>query len=211
MPEKYQNPAVTVDIVIFSVFDEVLKVLLIKRKNSPYENCWAIPGGFVDYNEPLESAALRELKEETSIENIYLEQFYAFGTPGRDPRGRTISIAYFALLNSNNLKIKAQSDAKDIEWFNVNNLPELAFDHNDILSCAIETLRLKLENFPLVKKLLPENFTLRQLQRLYEIILNRKIDNDRFKCETLKMEFIKKTGADTYKFKNDIYFSSRFY
>jgi len=211
MSEKYKNPAVTVDIVIFSIFDEDLKVLLIKRKFPPYENCWAIPGGFVDYIEPLESAALRELQEETGIENIFLEQFYTFGAPGRDPRGRTVSVVYFALLNPNNLKIKAQSDAKEAAWFNVKELPELAFDHKDILSCAIETLKLKLENFFVAKELLPEKFTLNQFQKLYEIILNRKIDDGRFKCEILKMDFIEKTGVHEYRFKKDISFSSRFY
>ncbi|MDD3014408.1 MAG: NUDIX domain-containing protein [Candidatus Gastranaerophilales bacterium] len=211
MSEKYTNPAVTVDIVIFSVFDDTLKVLLIKRKYQPFDNCWAIPGGFVDYNEPLESAALRELEEETGIKDVYLEQLHTIGTPGRDPRERTVSVVYFALLNSKNFKIKAQSDAKEAAWFNVKELPELAFDHNDILSCAIETLRLKLENFPIAKELLSDNFTLNQLQKLYEIILDRKIDEGRFKCEILKMNFIEKTGAHVYGFKKHISFSSRFY
>jgi len=211
MSEKYKNPAVTVDIVIFSILNEALNVLLIKRKSPPYENCRAIPGGFVEYNESIEEAALRELEEETGIENIYLEQLHSFGTLGRDPRGRTISVAYFALLNSHNLKIKAKSDAKEAAWFSLKELPELAFDHNDILSCAIESLRLKLENFPVAKELLPEYFTLIQFQNLYEIILNRKIDEGRFKCEILKMDFIEKTGPHVYGFKKDISFSSRFY
>jgi 8-oxo-dGTP diphosphatase len=211
MTEKYKTPALTVDIVIFSVFDEALKVLLIRRKHPPFENCWAIPGGFVEYNEPLESAALRELEEETGIKNNYLELFYTFGAPGRDPRGRTVSVAYFALLKFNSLNIKAQSDAKEAAWFDIKDLPELAFDHKDILSCAIETLRLKIENSPIVKELLPENFTLSQLQKIYEIILDRKIDEGRFKCEILKMDFIEKTCTHVFGFKKDISFSSRFY
>lgn len=211
MSEKYKNPAVTVDIIIFSVFNEALNVLLIKRKYSPYENCWAIPGGFVDYEESIELAALRELEEETCINNVYLEQLHTFGNPGRDPRGRTISVAYYALLNANNLKVNAQSDAKEAKWFNVKELPDLAFDHKDILSCAIDNLRLKLENFPVARELLPERFTLSQLQKLYEIILNRKIDEGRFRCEILKMDFIEKTGSHEYGFKKDISFSSRFY
>ncbi|OGI29842.1 MAG: hypothetical protein A2287_04840 [Candidatus Melainabacteria bacterium RIFOXYA12_FULL_32_12] len=211
MANSHKNPAVTVDIVVFTISDEDLKVLLIERKSSPFENKWAIPGGFVDYNEDILTAAKRELEEETGVQDIYLKQLHAFGEPGRDPRGRVISIAHFALVNSVNIKIKAQSDAKDVKWFNMSDLPDLAFDHNLILDCALETLRKKLENTPIASELLPEQFTISQLHKLYEIILGINIDVGRFKCEILRMDFIEKTGPSTYSFKKDIKFSSRFY
>jgi len=211
MTNIHKNPAVTVDIVIFTVSDENLKVLLIERKSPPFENQWAIPGGFVDYNEDILTAAKRELEEETGVKDVYLQQLHVFGEPDRDPRGRVISIAHFALINSAKHSIKAQSDAKDVKWFSINDLPDLAFDHNIILNRTLRTLRKKLENTPIANKLLPEEFTISQLLKLYEVILGTKIDDGRFKCEILRMDFIEKTGPSTYSFKKDIKFSSRFY
>lgn len=146
MSKKYKYPALTVDIIIFSVNEEKLKVLLIKRKNDPFRNCQAIPGGFVEYDEEIDAAAERELVEETGISGIALEQAGVFGRVGRDPRGRTISIVYFACVNASKLTVKAGDDAKEADWFEVKELPELAFDHAEIISSVLENFKTKIEN-----------------------------------------------------------------
>jgi 8-oxo-dGTP diphosphatase len=133
------RPAVTVDIVVVVPRDRQLEVLLINRKRPPFEGCWAIPGGFVESDEPLESAARRELSEETGLAPVRLEQLHTFGDPGRDPRGWTISVAYLALLEEQEAEAwrpRAASDAGAVGWFDLDNLPELAFDHADILGYA---------------------------------------------------------------------------
>ena len=127
----YPRPAVTVDIIIIK--EDKNQILLIERKNEPFKNQWALPGGFVDIDEELENAAYRELEEETSISNIKLHQFKTFGKPGRDPRGRTISIIYYGILKNNNQVIKAGDDAKNLKWYSLDNLPLLAFDHIEII------------------------------------------------------------------------------
>lgn len=125
---------VTVDILVIN--NETEEILLIKRLNDPFKDCWALPGGFVDENEDLEAAAHRELKEETNLEVEELYQIGAFGTPGRDPRGHMISIAYLGYSNDTE-NAKAMDDAKELKWFNINNLPKLAFDHREIIEMAI--------------------------------------------------------------------------
>lgn len=125
---------VTVDILVIN--NETEEILLIKRLNEPFKDCWALPGGFVDENEDLEAAAHRELKEETNLEVEELYQIGAFGTPGRDPRGHMISIAYLGYSNDTE-NAKAMDDAKELKWFNINNLPKLAFDHREIIEMAI--------------------------------------------------------------------------
>ncbi|MEI8389981.1 MAG: NUDIX hydrolase [bacterium] len=147
MSKEYKNPALTTDIILFSDYKdgEDLKVLFIKRKYEPFKNKWAFPGGFVEYNEELEEAAKRELEEETSIKDVCLKQLGAFGRVGRDPRGRTVSVVYYASVNSSELFIKAQDDAKDAQWFSVNKLPELAFDHAEIIAFALETLKSEIK------------------------------------------------------------------
>src|SRR6266571_2792122 len=126
---KYDRPSVTVDVVMMSLRQCDLQVLLVKRRAWPYEGMWAIPGGFVNINESLEAAARRELQEETGVENVYMEQLYTFGDPGRDPRTRVITVVYFALLDSARLQVRAADDAADVGWFSVYQLPPLAFDH----------------------------------------------------------------------------------
>src|SRR5437879_3756655 len=120
---KYERPSVTVDVVMMSLRQKDLQVLLVKRRSWPYEGMWAIPGGFVNIDESLEDAAKRELQEETQVENVYLEQLYTFGEPGRDPRTRVITVVYFALLDSERLQVKAADDAVDVGWFSVYQLP----------------------------------------------------------------------------------------
>ena len=143
--KNYKNPALTVDIILFSIIDDVLKLLLIKRKNPPFQDKWAIPGGFVEYDEEIETAAHRELEEETGVRDVLLEQVHTFGKVGRDPRGRTVSVVYFSLINSSGLHVKADSDAKEVKWFSVKDLPELAFDHAEIIDFTIRFLRQKQE------------------------------------------------------------------
>jgi 8-oxo-dGTP diphosphatase len=130
-----QNIAVTVDAVIFYRKADILNVLLIKRKNEPFRNQWALPGGFLEEDETMQEGAKRELEEETGLKLEKLQQVGAFGTPGRDPRGRTISIAFVGLIDAE-AKVKASDDALDAKWFSLNNLPDLAFDHRGIISEA---------------------------------------------------------------------------
>jgi 8-oxo-dGTP diphosphatase len=192
---KYERPAVTVDVVMMSLRQRDLQVLLVKRRAWPYEGMWAIPGGFVNIDESLETAAKRELQEETGVQDVYLEQLYTFGDPGRDPRTRVITVVYFALLDSERLQVKAGDDAVNVQWFSVYHLPPLAFDHSKILNYTLDRLRGKLEYTTIAFNLLPEQFTLRELQRVYEIILHRKLDKRNFRKKVLSTGILEDTGA----------------
>ncbi len=193
---EYPRPSVSVDCVIFGWDDsKQLKVLLIQRARDPFAGYWALPGGFVDMEEDLEAAALRELEEETGVKDVFIEQLYTFGAPGRDPRGRVISVAYYALVNLFKHSVKANSDASRAEWFQLDDLPKLAFDHQQILETAINRLRSKIRYQPIGFNLLPEPFTLSQLQTLYESILGIDVLNKRnFRNRILKMEVLKEVG-----------------
>jgi 8-oxo-dGTP diphosphatase len=181
-PAIFDRPSVTVDIVIFTVRDNDLKVLLIKRGGPPYQGRWAIPGGFIGMEESLEASAMRELKEETGVENVYLEQLYTFGDPKRDPRTRVITVSYFALVEAGQVKpLQAGSDASEADWFSMYQLPELAFDHHRILDYALQRLRGKLEYTNIAFQLIPEKFTLTELQRVYEVIWNERLDKRNFR------------------------------
>ena len=194
-PSKYDRPMVTVDVVMMSLRQRDLQVLLVKRRSWPYEGMWAIPGGFVNIDESLEAAAKRELQEETGVQDVYLEQLYTFGDPGRDPRSRVITVVYFALIDSERLQVRAADDAMDVGWFSVYNLPPLAFDHAEILQYALNRLRGKLDYTTIAFNLLPEQFTLRELQRVYEIILHRKLDKRNFRKKILATGILQDTGA----------------
>lgn len=137
---EYPRPAVTVDCLVFSKENDRVRLMLIQRDRPPFEESWALPGGFVEIDEDLPDAAYRELKEETGITDIELRQFRAFGKPGRDPRGRTISIVYYGFVDPEKTQATAGSDARNVDWFNINNLPELAFDHDKIIEMAREKL-----------------------------------------------------------------------
>ncbi|HQR35851.1 MAG TPA: NUDIX domain-containing protein [Blastocatellia bacterium] len=182
---EYPRPSVTVDLVIFTIADNDLKVLLIRRGGEPFKACWALPGGFVEIGESLEKAAARELKEEAGVTSVYLEQLYTFGDPKRDPRGRVISVSYFALVDAGRQRIRAASDATEAEWHSVFNSPKLAFDHKKILDYAVWRLRNKIEWTTVGYELLPKKFTLSELQRVYEIILQKPVDKRNFRKKIL--------------------------
>jgi 8-oxo-dGTP diphosphatase len=182
---------VTVDIVIFTLKEGSLQVLLVKRGVPPFEGQYAIPGGFSRGDESLEEAALRELHEETGVRNVFLEQLYTFGDPKRDPRGRVITVAYYALIASDKLSLVAGADAAEAQWFPASGVPPLAFDHKSILDYALERLRNKLEYTTVGFQLLPEKFTLGELQAVYETILGRPLDKRNFRRKLALLGILK--------------------
>lgn len=190
---EFERPALTVDVVVFALDADDLQVMLIQRDLAPFEGQWALPGGFVRVNEDIEQAARRELQEETGITDIYLEQLYTFGDKGRDPREHVVTVAYYALVNLEGHDVKASTDARNAAWFLMHDLPKLAFDHGKILDVAHERLRGKVRYQPIGFELLPEKFTLRQLQHLYEVILGRELDKRNFRKKVLSMDFVKET------------------
>jgi len=183
---------VTVDIVLFTIRERQLHVLLIRRLAKPYEGRFALPGGFVLENESLDAAAARELWEEAGVENVYLEQLYTFGAPGRDPRGRVVTVAYYALV-PNTQTLQAGTDAADAAWFPVANLPALAFDHKGIVEYAHQRIRNKLDYTNVGFELLPAKFTLTELQLVHEAILGEMLDKRNFRRKTMQRAIVKPT------------------
>lgn len=188
---EYPRPALTVDCVIFGLDNEELKVMLIQRNLGPFEGQWALPGGFVHVEETLEEAAQRELFEETGIKDVFLEQLYTFGDVHRDPRERIVSVAYYALVNLEGHEIKASSDARNAAWFSITDIPRLAFDHDRIFATALRRLKGKIRYQPIGFELLPEKFALSQLQKVYELILEKPLDKRNFRKKILKMGILK--------------------
>ena len=191
---KFERPGLTVDCVIFGLDLEEgsLKVVLIERDLEPFAGMWAIPGGFVHHGETLEAAAARELREETGITDVFLEQLYTFGDPGRDPRGWVVSVAYYALVSPDKHAIQAATDARQARWFPVDDaLPRLAFDHAAILRTALARIRGKLTYAPIGFELLPQKFTIKQLQKLYEIVLGTSLDNRNFRKKIFGMDVLR--------------------
>ena len=185
---------VTADLVIFTIQSEKLKVLLVKRGIPPFKGQFALPGGFVHEDESLEDAAVRELREETGIADVYLEQLYSFGEPGRDPRERVITVAYYALISADRSALAAGTDAAEAAWWPVGKLPALAFDHQEILDYALERLRNKLEYTTVGFQLLPPKFTLTELQGIYESILGKKLDKRNFRRKIELLKILKPTS-----------------
>jgi len=184
---------VTVDIVIFTIRKKKLEVLLIQRGTEPYKDKWAIPGGFIRLSENLDEAATRVLSEKTHVKDVYLEQLYTFGKPDRYPNARVITVSYFALIRSDDLKLQADAalNIQQINWHSVYSLPELAFDHKEILDHALKRLRERLEYTPIAHQLLPKKFTLTQLQRTYEVILNTDLDKRNFRKKMISLGILK--------------------
>lgn len=207
----YEQPAVTVDLVIFTVNDDTLKVMLVKRAEEPFADRWSIPGGFLKVSESLEEAAQRVLEEKAGVENVYVEQLYTFGDPDRDPRARVITVTYFALIPWKDLIPPPSDKVTDLMWAPINRLPKLAFDHKMIVEYAVKRLRAKASYSNIVYGLMPRQFRLSELQRMYEIIINGKLDKRNFRKRMLATGLLQETGrkdtagahrpAMLYKFK----------
>lgn len=193
---QYPHPAVTTDIVIFTIRDQQLHVLLVRRANDPFKHCWALPGGFVDIDEDLDTCAKRELFEETHVSDVFLEQLYTFGRHNRDPRERIITVAYYALVPIDKLQPKAGSDAAEVEWFALNELPELAFDHAQIIDKARERIAAKARYSTIAFQIMPEEFTLSELQEVYQLLLNEALDKRNFRKWMQSLDCLVDTGKE---------------
>jgi 8-oxo-dGTP diphosphatase len=210
---KYPHPAVTTDCVIFGFNGERLQVLLIERGIEPFKGRWAFPGGFLKMDETAEEGAKRELKEETGLENAYIQQLHTFSAPNRDPRERVITIAYYALVNIQ--EVKGGDDAASARWFPLDEIPPLAFDHDYILRMATQKLREQIHFQPIGFELLPAKFTIKELQSLYEAILGINFDRRNFSKKILHLEILTeldetiwptpKREAKLYKFNSEKY------
>ena len=211
---KYPHPAVTTDSVIFGFDGTKLKVLLIERGQEPHKARWAFPGGFVRMDESCEEGALRELQEETNMSCSYMEQFRTYSNPNRDPRERVITVAYLALVKTQ--EVQAGDDASKAQWFDINEVPQLAFDHDVILRDALKHLRERIHFQPIGFELLPEKFTMRQLQNLYESILDVHFDRGNFSKKMLHFNILTpldetvrptpKREARLYRFNKESYY-----
>jgi 8-oxo-dGTP diphosphatase len=186
---------VTVDVVIFTLRDEALQVLLVRRGEGPHEGRWVIPGGEIEPGEALRDTALRTLAEQTGLADVYLEQLYTFGDPGRDPRQRAITVSYFAVVPATGAVPRAADDAHHVRWWPVEDLPDLAFDHADIVHYALQRLRYKLEYTAIGFELLPEEFTLTELQSAYEIVLGEELDKRNFRRKILSAQVLEPSGG----------------
>jgi 8-oxo-dGTP diphosphatase len=191
---RYPRPALTVDCAVLAFEARALSVLLVRRGQAPFEGSWALPGGFVHVDETLEEAARRELAEETSLDDVYLEELRTFSRVDRDPRERVISVAFVALLRGRSSAVREGSDAAEARWFPVDALPPLAFDHDAILEAARERLRERLRTRPIGFELLPRRFPLRDLQDLYEAVLGEPLDKRNFRKRVLALGVLEATG-----------------
>ena len=182
MFNEVKTHEITVDTVILTIKNDALNVLLVKRNNEPFKDKWAIPGGYVRMSENLDEAAVRVLKEKTNVENIYLEQLYTFGDPLRHPVSRVITCAYFALIRSEDVDVVTTDD---LAWHKVSELPPLAFDHKEIIEYALKRTRERLEMCPVAYQLLNEKFTLTEMQKAYEMIMEKKLDKRNFRKKVI--------------------------
>jgi 8-oxo-dGTP diphosphatase len=193
---KFKQPdpiMVAVDAIVFTIMHDELKILLIKRKYEPFKDHYAIPGGFVEKDEELKDAVKRELVEETGVNDVFLKQFGTYGSVKRDPRGRVISISYLALISPSQ-KLKASTDATDAKWFSVYHLPKLGFDHKKIISDALRQLRYEIQTTNIAFQILPKKFTLTQLQRLYELVLDKELDKRNFRKRIKELDILNETS-----------------
>ncbi|MEK7519828.1 MAG: NUDIX domain-containing protein [Patescibacteria group bacterium] len=194
--DSISRAVVAVDVVIFTVKDGKPQVLLIHMKdNSPYPDRWAVPGGMVQSEESLDDAVKRHLLAKTGIRNIYVEQLATFGDVKRDPRGRVVSVAYVALIPSEGVTLSTSGKYRAIQWFPVAKLPSLGYDHTGIIATAYARLRAKLGYTNVVYSLLPREFTLSELQQVYEMILQRKLDKRNFRKKIAQLKLVKRVAA----------------
>lgn len=191
---KYPHAALTTDCVVFGFDGNRLSVLLIKRGLEPYKDYWALPGGFMRMDETVEQCAVRELKEETSVSDIYVEQLQAFSGVDRDPRERVVTVAFLAFVKQEDYHVVGGDDAAQAQWFPVAETPELAFDHQTILSVALDKLRWKIAYEPLAFRLLNSEFTMTQVQTIYEAVLGQKFDRRNFHKKMTALGYIIPTG-----------------
>jgi 8-oxo-dGTP diphosphatase len=192
---SYSNPALAIDLVVFGYHENELSVLLLNRKDEPFEGGWTLPGAFLRMEERFSDTCSRVLRTKLGMDQLYLEQLYSFDEPERDPRGRAISVTYFALVNPSRLEISAGTMTNDVRWFNVKKIPELGFDHKMIFKKALQRLRSKILYFPVGFELLDEYFTMTELHELYECILDTSLDRRNFRRTILASEYILPTGT----------------
>lgn len=188
--KKYTHAVIATDVVILTVRDGKPQVLLIKMKKHPYEKAWALPGGLVSGEESLEDSARKHLKEKAGVAQVYLEQLATFGDPARDPFGRVVSVAYVALIPTDNVELMTTDEYADVAWSPVSRLPQLAYDHKDIVRTALSRIKAKLEYTNIAYSLLPHEFPLSAVQELYEIILGRPLDKRNFRKKFLTLNLV---------------------
>lgn len=191
---RYPHPAVATDCTVFGYDGKELHLLLIERGNEPFKGCWALPGGFLRMDETVEECAARELHEETNVKDLYLEQFRVFSDVDRDPRERILSVAFLALVRKSDYNVIAGDDASKAEWFRLDALPSLAFDHGTIISEARNRLREILRVKPVAFRLLDRKFTMSELQKLYEAINGAAYDRRNFQKKMLSTGFLREEG-----------------
>lgn len=192
-PKEFPHPYVTVDVLVFCIKGNQLNTLLIRRSNPPFAGQFAIPGGFVNVAESIDGAASRVLSQKGRLKNVYLEQLYTFGAVDRDPRGRVVSVSYFALVPSDRVK-EINDPLHTIKWFPTKELPPLAFDHKSIISTAVERLKAKIGYSSIAVGLLPKKFRLSQLQKIYEIILDQVVDKRNFRKKMQSLDLLEPAG-----------------
>lgn len=195
LPEAQGHPWVAVDVVLFSVNGDTIETLLVRVKGGPFAGRWAFPGGLVGLDESLDEAARRELEEKTPVRAAYLEQLFTFGGVQRNPTARVVSTAYFALLPTARPATRAGQKYADAAWFPVAHLPHLAYDHDEITRVALDRLRSKITYTNVAYSLLPEQFTMAELQRIYEIILGTTLDRRNFRKKILASGLLRPSGT----------------
>jgi 8-oxo-dGTP diphosphatase len=189
-----QQVKVAVDNCIFTVWEDRLHLLLIQMTKVPYTGMWALPGGLIQDAESLDAAAVRILYEETGVVDVYLEQLYTFGRPDRDPAGRVVSVAYFALIHAAGIVLRTQPKYADVRWWPCAILPPLAYDHDAVAAYARQRLEWKLAYTNVVWSLLPRRFALTELQKVYEAVLGRKLDKRNFRKKILALGLVEPVG-----------------
>ena len=200
--KRYTNPSLAVDLVVFGYYEGELSILLLNRKEKPFENKWTLPGGFVHIEDTLSKTCTRILQSKLGIADVYLEQLYSFDEPKRDPRGRVISIAYYALINPTKFQLSAGAMTNDVQWFVIKKMPQLGFDHNSIFDVALARLSAKIQYHPAGFQLLDELFTMSELHQLYETITGLSIDRRNFARKILAADYVINTGLKREGSKN---------